>query len=413
MDRPFLDRFDKVEAMLAELVRQRTVKDWYSTDEVANILGKAKFTVREWCRHGRVHCRKKLTGRGKSQSWVISRDELLRIQREGLLPLETVSTKIEWPVKSGEHVMPLSAEDRKHLESLEGKLQIVRDRTRSVARDYRSGLHLWGEGGIGKSYSVLSELDMLKADYVLNNSRLTGRALFDLLLEYPDQIHVIEDCEPLFADRNACGVLRSALWGQSNTQHGQERLVTWRTFNQQLSVCFEGGIILIGNRKLDNFPELRAIQSRIPTLQLTATNLELAALMRSVSEDGFRVLVPKHNLKSMTPTQCSEVCEFLISEIHSLARNLDMRLLVNSFRDYIQPEDGEAQTHWKDLVRSELKQQTTMPESRHDRLARKREIALEIAGMTELSATEKERLFEEKTGTSGRGYRRRLQEARA
>jgi hypothetical protein len=67
----------------------------------------------------------------------------------------------------------------------------------------------------------------------------------------PDQVHVLEDCEALFADKNACGVLRSALWGQTNTQHGQERLVTWRTFKQKLAFYFEGGIIFIGNRPLD------------------------------------------------------------------------------------------------------------------------------------------------------------------
>ena len=85
---PLLERLDRMEAMLGELVRQRTAKDWYSTDEVAEILGRAKFTVREWCRHGRVRCEKKHNGRGKYQSWVISHSELLRIQKEGLLPLE-------------------------------------------------------------------------------------------------------------------------------------------------------------------------------------------------------------------------------------------------------------------------------------------------------------------------------------
>ena len=68
-------------------VRGQAVKDWYSTDEVAQLLGKAEFTAREWCRLGRVHAEKKGSGRGKYQSWVISHAELLRIQREGLLPL--------------------------------------------------------------------------------------------------------------------------------------------------------------------------------------------------------------------------------------------------------------------------------------------------------------------------------------
>ena len=54
----------------------------------------------------------------------------------------------------------------------------------------------------------------------------------------------------------------------------------------------------------------------------------------------------------------------------------------------------------------------TIPESRTERLARERQVALEIAVMADLSASQREALFHERTGTSGRGYRRRLQEAR-
>jgi hypothetical protein len=308
--------------------------------------------------------------------------------------------------------MALSPSDQKHLETLEGKVQIIRDRTRSVALGYRTGMYLWGEGGIGKSYSVISTLDQLNADYLLNNSRLTGRGLFDLLREYPAKLHLLEDCEPLFGDRHALGVLRSALWGQTNAQHRQVRTVTWRTFAGPLTFDFEGGVIMIGNRSLETVPELKALQSRIPALRLTATNQELAALMRSVSEEGFRLLLQQRGLRSMSPAQCEEVCEFLIAEILPLARNLDMRFLVNAFRDYLQFLDGETMTHWKDLVRSELKQQVTVPESRAERLARERQVALEIAALPGLAAAERERLFQEQTGTSGRGYRRRLEEAR-
>jgi hypothetical protein len=80
-------RLQDMQVTLDTLVSQRTVKDWYGTEEVAKILGKAEFTVREWCRLGRVHAEKKGSGRGKYQSWVISHDEVLRIQHEGLLPL--------------------------------------------------------------------------------------------------------------------------------------------------------------------------------------------------------------------------------------------------------------------------------------------------------------------------------------
>jgi hypothetical protein len=86
--RLLLQRLDRIEAALAELVQRQAVKDWYSTEEVARLLGKAEFTVREWCRLGRVRAEKKGSGRGKYQAWVVSHDELLRVQREGLLPLK-------------------------------------------------------------------------------------------------------------------------------------------------------------------------------------------------------------------------------------------------------------------------------------------------------------------------------------
>ena len=80
-------RMEKMESMLTTLVQQKTVKDWYTTTEVAALLGKAEFTVREWCRNRRVKAEKRECGRGRSREWVISHEELKRIQNEGLLRL--------------------------------------------------------------------------------------------------------------------------------------------------------------------------------------------------------------------------------------------------------------------------------------------------------------------------------------
>lgn len=81
-----IQRLDRIEAALAVLVERQTPKDWYSTEEVARLLGKAEFTVREWCRLGRIRAEKKSSGRGKYPSWVVSHTELQRVQRDGLLP---------------------------------------------------------------------------------------------------------------------------------------------------------------------------------------------------------------------------------------------------------------------------------------------------------------------------------------
>jgi Helix-turn-helix domain len=81
-----VERLDRIEAALCVLMRQRQEKDWYTTAQVAAILDRSEYTVREWSRQGRIRAEKKGSGRGKYQSWVISHAELLRFQREGLLP---------------------------------------------------------------------------------------------------------------------------------------------------------------------------------------------------------------------------------------------------------------------------------------------------------------------------------------
>ncbi len=82
-----MERLTRMESILEKVLERQTVKDYYSTEEVGQLVGKAEFTVREWCRLGRIHAEKKGGGRGKFQSWVVSHQELLRYQKEGLLPL--------------------------------------------------------------------------------------------------------------------------------------------------------------------------------------------------------------------------------------------------------------------------------------------------------------------------------------
>jgi hypothetical protein len=83
------DRLDKIEALLTALVERQQVREWYSVGEFARIVGRAKFTCREWCRRGRIKAEKQDSGRGAYASWTISHAELLRFQREGLLPVSS------------------------------------------------------------------------------------------------------------------------------------------------------------------------------------------------------------------------------------------------------------------------------------------------------------------------------------
>jgi hypothetical protein len=83
------DRLTRIEDALRWLYREQTrntVKEFYTTAEAAEVLGRAEYTVREWARTGRIHASKRYDGHGRHKAWTISHEELVRLRREGLLP---------------------------------------------------------------------------------------------------------------------------------------------------------------------------------------------------------------------------------------------------------------------------------------------------------------------------------------
>jgi lysyl-tRNA synthetase class I len=77
-----LERLERIEAVMSDLLRHKTVKEWYTTAEVAEIVGKSDYTVREYCRKGQIQAKKAPNGRG----WLVSHLELNRLRNYGPLP---------------------------------------------------------------------------------------------------------------------------------------------------------------------------------------------------------------------------------------------------------------------------------------------------------------------------------------
>ena len=83
------EKLDRIEQMLVALVERQTIKEFYEIEEFSRLCGREPFTCREWCRLGRIRADKKLSGRGKHARWVVPHAELLRYQKEGLIPTRT------------------------------------------------------------------------------------------------------------------------------------------------------------------------------------------------------------------------------------------------------------------------------------------------------------------------------------
>ena len=77
-----LDKLQRIEQALGQLLRQKATKEWYTTAEIAEIVGKSEYTVREYCRKGQIKAEKAPNGRG----WLVSHTELERLRNYGPLP---------------------------------------------------------------------------------------------------------------------------------------------------------------------------------------------------------------------------------------------------------------------------------------------------------------------------------------
>lgn len=308
----------------------------------------------------------------------------------------------------------LTPQDERHLDTLNGKLQLVRDYTASVATGRTTGFYLYGPGGCGKSYAVLDELNRRQVPFRLFNSRMTGRGVYNALEDSPDAVHVLEDMEQLFRESGALGVLRSALWAQprKDREGPSERLVTWSTYRMEHEFVFTGGVIMTANRPFPDQPELDAIGTRIAYMQLVVSDNELKAQMRHIANEGFQ-----QGRDRIDPGDCHEVCEFVIGECQGLNRRLDLRLLINGFRDYLQWQDCESGCHWRDMVSARVKQRPTRLEEVKSAGGRTAQNQLELQAAAEIAEKttdreERRRLWFNRTGKSEQTLYRRLAEIR-
>ena len=246
---------------------------------------------------------------------------------------------------------PLTPPDPAALATFDLKMHLVRDMVTGVVRGYKTGLFLYGTGGVGKSYTVLRHLQAKDAPYHLFNSRMTAKGLFYALQEAPDAVHVLEDMERLTKDPDAQGVLRSALWSQP----GHDRAVTWRTATGGAEkFAFRGGLILISNRPLADLPELRAMATRIEVHRLEVSDAELTALMWHLAAQGYR----GPGGVGLSAEECGRVTAHLLKECRAAGAPLDLRLQQKAFQSYLQHAADCSVTHWEDLVAAGVREAT-------------------------------------------------------
>ena len=83
------ERLARIEDLLSKPSNGKEFrKDWFTVPEAAEMLEKQPYTIREWCRLGRIEAKKRECGRGRTSEWVISKEAIERYLNDGLSPLD-------------------------------------------------------------------------------------------------------------------------------------------------------------------------------------------------------------------------------------------------------------------------------------------------------------------------------------
>jgi hypothetical protein len=282
----------------------------------------------------------------------------------------------------------LTATDWDLLASYKQKTQGVKDLTLAVLKGTHTGLLLFGSGGNGKSYSVretltergMREITPMEAQaaqegeepkifgfdtFIVHQGRVTPKGLVKEMAAFPNSLHLVEDAETMFDDKNCWGVLRMALHSQDHNLHSTRR-ITWKiSTNDSYDFHFQGGLLIVGNRLLnDSLEEVKAVQTRCPCVNFDISNSELIAKMKELCERGYGGI----GAAKLSKEDCYDVLEFILSTLDEdaklKAKKLNLRILISGFR-FLALGKLEASINWKEMLSGQLRQ--TVEESKRSR----------------------------------------------
>lgn len=229
---------------------------------------------------------------------------------------------------------------------------IMQDYTDMVAKRELASALVTGEGGLGKTFTVMKTLrdcgiqDVSKMEigarfdgqkgYIVVKGYSTAKGLFRTLYENRNQIIVFDDCDNVLKDPNAVNILKAAL------DSYDVRLVSWNAegwgSDEDLPKVFEftGGVIFISNLSKHKVPQ--AIRSRAMCADVSMTREEVVERMRMIvsSPEFMPEFEDEHKLEAL---------EFVAENANNpIIPALNLRSLVNVVKARAAKPD-----HWRRL----------------------------------------------------------------
>lgn len=214
------------------------------------------------------------------------------------------------------------------------RFQFLNQLTGLVADGITPSLIVTGEGGLGKTFSVMntiSEKGVDKSNYVVFKGYSTARGLYNSLYDNNGKVIIFDDCDSILEDRVAVNILKSALDSyEKRTISWMSRMSRGDEYPQQFD--FTGTIIFISNKNMSSIDD--AILSRSLTVDLSMTSDEKIERMSYILAD----ILPEYSIKDKF-----DALNFLAEKKDQI--NLNLRSLIITTKVKVSYPDN-----WKDLA---------------------------------------------------------------
>lgn len=219
-----------------------------------------------------------------------------------------------------------------------------------VAKGQTASCVITGEGGLGKSYTVMKALrdaglkdisEMPIGEVIpprgcfrVVKGFSTAKGLYRILFENQNSIVVFDDCDSILKDPDALNLLKGAL------DSYDKRYITWNTsINDDglpRSFEFKGGVVFISNLPSDKISQ--AIRSRAMNVDLSMTTDQKIERMETIMQsDEFMPFVPM---------QFKQDAIDVIKENKASASEISLRTLIN-----VAKIRNSGNSNWKSLAK--------------------------------------------------------------
>jgi len=176
--------------------------------------------------------------------------------------------------------------------------QVPRDLIDMAIRGFATGLIFHGKGGLGKSFTTVTECKekcpKRGRKYVYHAGYMSGKQSYEYLKRYNGCVIILDDLVDLLADNRAISMLNAALWAPA----GDKRIVQYTTTKNDGSTGsiefeFDGSLILLINEiPRQRRMNVQAMVSRVFTYEFKLTNRQIVDIsVQILRDDSFYNLI--------------------------------------------------------------------------------------------------------------------------